>query len=179
MAVDEPVRDRTGEEQGIIQALENANSGKPYLGDKETVNSLLRMFLQRIMTQEHDHPNAFAQTVDHAARELAKTFLGRDKQYSAPKWNSPGNIDVYLGHWYGTDSADPEERVAGALVQLVLDYYRLANTIQDDQLIEEQWTDEANDMMTRYVCRFLGVKESGQRADPVHTLPPSALRKRS
>ena len=164
--------------ESFIHALEAASTEKPYLGDWQTVNGLLRNFAQRVLTHDHAHPDEFAQTVDHASRELAKTFLGFNKAYAGPKWNTPGNIDTYLAHRLGVDSHDPEERVAGALLQLLQDLYELANTAQQQKLIGEQWAGEAGDIMRRYCNLFLGIRETDQYADPSYHLTPSNLTRR-
>lgn len=159
------------------QALAPASGAQPYLGDWQTVNGLLRTYAHQVLTADHASAQDLRRAADRGARLLARAFLGQDKRYAVLPWNSPGQIDVYVARRCGIQSDDPEERVAGALVRMVADLYTLAQTIENQQLVNEQWTGEAGDTIRRCTNLLMGMPMSGYPAVYTTSLNQSSLRK--
>lgn len=130
------------------------------LGDFTVVNSLLRTFAHEALTSQADGADAFAEELDRSSRELAKVFLGQG-DYTASEWNGPGQIDVYLARQEGVESDDPVERVAGALVNMVLDLMQLGESMGSDNALNEQWQPQANQIINDYAHEFMGLPTSG------------------
>lgn len=143
-------------ESSVGEALQHSSSGG-YLGDPAVVGSLLRTYASRVLTTKYASDDAFAKDVDSGARALARVFLGQDPRFPGPPWFSPGQIDVYVGKWSGTDSADPEERVAGGVLDLVKELAVLGNAVSEHKMLEANWKWQADEVLGRYVKMMMGM----------------------
>ena len=144
--------------QNLLSAVDSANNPH-WLGSYTTIQSLLRLFIKDVL--ENYGKEEFPTLVDQKARSLAKVFLGDNKRYPGPTWNQPGEVDVYLARVEGIDSKDPIERVAGALINMIVEILELNHTIQQEQALDEQWQWTASEIVRSYAFKIMGLPQGG------------------
>lgn len=138
----------------LVNQLDKVKSPN-YLGSFKVVSKLVREFAASIMiAKQMDHSE-----IELSAKRLAEILLGKDSNYSGPAWNSPGQIDAYVAEREGVESDKPEERVAGGLINMLVELYELNNEVVEKQALKEQWRDAVMDTMNRYTKLFMGIPE--------------------
>lgn len=140
-----------------IPNLSNPN----YLGNMQVVSGLLRVFSKKVLSIDTVDETAFIAEVKKAVVPLVAIFLGRDKSYPGPLWNTPGHIDAYLAKWCGVSDVEPEKRILGALIRMIAELMTLARRIDDEKLIKEQWMWEVDNIVQEYANLFLGLPRDG------------------
>ena len=130
-------------------------SSERYLGDTRVISRLLRGYVHSVIT--HDKKDGFREHVKEGAEKLASVFLGENKKFPGPPWNTPGMIDVYVARECGVSDTDPKKRVAGALVKLACQFIDLANEGLTTGALPDGWEEKASKIMSHYVLVFSGI----------------------
>ena len=156
----------------LVDELKRINDPN-YLGDFQVVNGLLRTLVGNLLIHSGDFADAaeFEKAAEKAAKSLARIFLGQDKNWQAPAWFSPGQIDVYLGEQEGIASEDPEERVAGAIINMVTDILEVAYS---DAKAPEQWRPVVDQIYREYTFKVMGLPQAGYKQHAAPTQPRSS-----
>lgn len=141
------------DEKYVKEDLELALS-KGYLGNFLVIDGILRTFANKVMTSKYVDDDY--QEIETKAKEVAEILLGEDKSFPGSKWNSPGQIDAYVGRIEGIDSEDPKERISGALINMVVKLIGLARKVEEQKLTEEQWQSSVRKIFVRYAYLMLG-----------------------
>lgn len=163
--------------EAVARSLKEAKQ-TGYLGNRGTVAGILRNYAFRILTGKFQDADELATATENGAKLLVPVFLGQDKRYPGPAWFGVGQVDVHVAKWSGTQSDDPTERVAGALVSMISKLLELSERIHKEKLIEEQWQGAVNDILDQYTDMFLGLAEgsgldssTSQPRGPINRLP--------
>jgi hypothetical protein len=117
-----------GESPGFSKAslAKMDGSEKPYLGDPQAVEQLLR---------NEDGPcmmilgePGYQAELMAAGKRIAHALLGKDPQWSVVEgWNDPGVVDEFVAKWAGVEEKDPEDRIIGAFLGLIRDLEAIEN----------------------------------------------------
>ncbi len=144
------------EPETILQA-----QAKNWLGDYKTVDRLLRSLVKETLESKAKTGSEFSKKLDKSAREVAHVLLGYDDRFPpVPHWNIPGQIDEYVAKQEGIESDEPEERIAGALIRMVIQLRELAGTMETENVLPEQWQFQASGIIGQYVRLMLGLPKN-------------------
>jgi hypothetical protein len=172
--------------QTFKEAFDSAVSNPNWLGDYKVVNGLLRQLAHQVLTSDQGDEHQFTQHAEKLCKGVAETLLGKDPKFPGPTWNSPGNIDVYIGRQEGVDSNDPIERVTGGLFNMIGELLTLSGEMGDKFGLNEQWQWQAGQIINTYTSKFMGLPLSGFDQDDtrpaseksaVTKVPPSPFKK--
>jgi len=154
-------------------ALDASKSGY-YLGDRRTVEMILRLaisdIMERMLTAKTD--DAKKDILNSVMTKYAKIFLGKVSEYQPlRRWNEPGGIDGFVAKWTGSAETDPMERVKHGVLKLygeVLDLNTYAST---PGILKEQWEWQLDAIFNRYAGIFIGMSPAQQEALTLSSTP--------
>lgn len=134
---------------------------KNYLGDRTTVESMLRFYVSSFLEkmQESDTPKQQLNEIKILAREVGGILLGKEgrKFIRVRKWNSSGRIDAFCAKWLGLLEIDPSDRMEHAVIMLFNDILDVVNFAGQDGALEEQWRPAFDGVIEKYTDLFMGV----------------------
>lgn len=131
------------------------HSGDNYVASQVFLDSLVRNLVVESVARRQQLPTDKAISGDvQSCRDAAKILLGQDDRFHTIPFYGPGGIDVHLAKWSGVDETNPNNRVTGALVNLLTEIHGVVN--QMDEYLEEQWSFQIDAIINHYVGLLMG-----------------------
>jgi hypothetical protein len=149
-------------DQPFVAAVADLAAGgdRPYLGDTETVEALLRGAVADVMgVMRPDVPaDKRVNAVRKKSKEVGLILLGLDPAYApVRKWNAPGGIDTHCAKWLALGDQDPADVMTHALVKLFGEVLDVANYAAEPGVLDEQWRFQIDGLIERYLALFTGM----------------------
>lgn len=123
-----------------------------YLGDPATIDAILRSSVADWFD------GGDASELRTIPLNVAKELLGHGTCKPVPGWNCPGGIDKWLKAVFNLhDQGTPEETVGSAFLEMIEELTEVFQFASNEDVLPEQWEDEANAIIDRYRFFFMGV----------------------
>ncbi len=150
-------------ETGIPESLASAQAVN-YLGDSETVETIVRQFFARNYARSNPNDPSFlpkeqwGQMAQADCLDMATIFLGRNKDYPGLKtWNEAGGIDAWLRVEANVGEEDPQLCVATYFQHVLTEFNKIANYAQEEGVLPEQWQWQIDDLVESTRDLLLGM----------------------
>lgn len=151
---------RTPQSATFIKALQAATTDSQYLGDIMVIDGLFRNLFNDALKRRLENVSDATAQDDKDATTLAKILLGKYEEYQGqPEWNRPGGIDEYVAEKAGIEETEPEARVATAILQKIVEFYKIVTYSQQPEVLDEQWAWQIDALVADARNLFLGIIE--------------------
>lgn len=184
---DEPTLDGENQDKNdatdFLAALAKTTGDKPYLGDQQAVDSIIRGFIEeyRLIAFEGADP-LDAEKVDALAAQFADIFLGKNPDYTPLEgWNAVGAIDKHINlamEWAPDGGASGEDQARAALQGACIHLFDDFNTAVEmaaDGKPDSVWQDRLESDIWFWRNILLGVPlPDNQEVDDEEPAAPAA-----
>lgn len=154
--------ERTPKSPSLPGAIAAASSEKQYLGDIAVIDGMVRNLFNDALHRRNVQDPKATDADEKDTETLAGILLGKYKEYEPqPAWNRPGGVDQWIREQTQIEEDEPVRVVQTALLQKLVDFYKIVTYSQQPGVLEEQWNWQIDALVADARNLLLGIPELG------------------